>query len=132
MKRIALDTNIAVDILNGSQETIERLEKYDVYYLPIVVCGELLFGAMNSKRKTSNIKKFKGFIKTCKTLNTNSVISEEYANIRLKLKENGTPIPENDIWIASICSINKIPLATRDKHFKNIEKIKIVKLPNKK
>jgi len=128
MKRIALDTNIAVDILNGKEETLKKLSKYDIFYLPITVCGELLFGALNSNRKKRNEKTFKAFIKKCKILNSNILISEEYASIRLELKKKGTPIPENDIWIAAICKVNKIPLITRDFHFKNIDNIKLVKI----
>jgi len=130
MKRIALDTNIVVEILNGNNDTIERLQKFDIFYLPITVCGELLFGAKNSKKKKTNEKKFKAFIKSCKILNSNILIAEEYANIRLELKGKGNPIPENDIWIASICKINNIPIATRDKHFKNIDGLKIVAFSN--
>jgi len=126
MKRIALDTNIAVEILNGNQDTIERLQKFDALYLPITVCGELLFGAKNSKKSKTNEKKLKAFMKSCKTLNSNILIAEEYANIRLELKGKGNPIPENDIWIAAICKVNNIPIATRDKHFKNIDGLKIV------
>jgi len=126
MKRIALDTNIAVEILNENQDTIERLQKFNVLYLPITVCGELLFGAKNSKRSKSNEKNLKILIKSCKILNSNILIAEEYANIRLELKGKGNPIPENDIWIAAICKVNNIPIATRDKHFKNIDGLKIV------
>jgi|GEM_PF-4832043 len=34
MKRIALDTNIAIDVLNGNLNTIDKLDKYNVFYLP--------------------------------------------------------------------------------------------------
>ena len=40
--------------------------------------------------------------------------------VRKELKDKGTPIPENDIWIAATCMIYEIPLATNDKHFNNI------------
>ena len=130
MKRLALDTNIAVEILNGNEDTIAKLKKFDIFYLPITVCGELLFGALNSKKKKTNLKKFRNFIKSCKILNSNILIAEEYAAIRFRLKEKGNPIPENDIWIAAICNINNIPIATNDKHFKNIEGLKIIKFSN--
>lgn len=61
-------------------------------------------------------------------MNSNILIAEEYAKIRLKLKENGTPIPENDIWIAAICKVNAILLATNDKHFNKIEGLRILKV----
>ncbi len=107
-KRIALDTNIAIDILNNKQELILHLDQFDVYYLPITVCGELLFGAINSQKSVLNTKKFQRFIKSCKILNINMAVAEEYAKIRLSLKEKGRPIPENDIWIAAICEVSNV------------------------
>jgi tRNA(fMet)-specific endonuclease VapC len=43
------------------------------------------------------------------------------------LKLKGTPIPENDIWIAAIAMQFELPLVTRDKHFDKIERIIIEK-----
>jgi tRNA(fMet)-specific endonuclease VapC len=128
MKLIAIDTNIAVEILNNQKTTIDKISKYDVLCLPIIVCGELLYGAKNSSRKRDNEKKFNSFIQSCVILNSNSLVAEEYAEIRKGLKDKGKPIPENDIWIAAICKVNEIPLVTRDKHFKNIANLKIAKI----
>lgn len=55
-------------------------------------------------------------------MNINYIVAEKYAEIRENLKRKGKPIPENDIWIAAICSANNISLITNDKHFKNIDK----------
>ncbi len=128
MKLIAIDTSIAIEILNNQKAAINKISNYDVVCLPIIVCGELLFGAKNSSRKIVNEKKFNDFIQSCVILNSNSLVAEEYAQIRKELKEKGKPIPENDIWIAAICKVNEIPLATRDKHFKNITNLKMVKI----
>lgn len=43
------------------------------------------------------------------------------------LKDKGTPISENDIWIAATCIVYEIPLATNDKHFSNIEGLILIK-----
>ena len=127
MKKIALDTNVAIDILNGKGAVISKLKKHTFFYLPIIVCGELFFGAANSTRKTQNQKKLHAFIKSCKVLNINAPIAEAYASIRLELRKKGKPIPENDIWIAAICKINNLPLFTKDRHFEHISGLKIVK-----
>ncbi len=37
----------------------------------------------------------------------------------------GSPIPENDIWIAALADQHQLILVTRDKHFNNIETIRI-------
>lgn len=121
----ALDTNVAIDLLNGNVEILLNYEKFTSLYLPVTVCGELLYGAINSNNSKKNLIKYRGFISNCTILNINSAIAEKYASIRKGLKDKGTPIPENDIWIAATCIVYEIPLATSDKHFNNIEGLKL-------
>ncbi len=102
VKQITLDTNIAIDLLNDNKYTFEFLKNH-IVCLPTVVVGELLFGAKNSDRKKTNLLKYRDFINSCHILTINKRVSEEYSDIRLILKEKGTPIPENDIWIAAAC-----------------------------
>lgn len=128
MKRIVLDTNIVVDLLNGDKELIMRIRQYEMVFLPITVSGELLFGAKNSQKKEENLLKFRQFINSCEELNINNLVAETYSDIRLELKQKGKPIPENDIWIAAICIVNDLPLLTRDGHFKFINELKLEKL----
>ncbi|RYE41717.1 MAG: type II toxin-antitoxin system VapC family toxin [Sphingobacteriales bacterium] len=44
-----------------------------------------------------------------------------YGGIKAKLRKKGTPIPENDIWIAAICQQYNLTLITRDNHFSHVE-----------
>ena len=119
--KIALDTNVVIDIFNNKTSVIALLRSYSDIYLPVTVCGELLFGAKNSHKSVENEKKFSNFIQDCHILNVNILIAEEYAKIRKELKTKGRPIPENDIWIAATCIINNIPLATFDSNFNHID-----------
>jgi tRNA(fMet)-specific endonuclease VapC len=126
VKRIAIDTNVAIAILNNQLTVIESLKKFQVVCLPVTVCGELLFGAKNSGLSAKNEKKYLSFIECCEILDNHLLVAKTYAEIRLQLKRKGTPIPENDIWIAAACKVNNLPLMTFDKHFKSIEKLKLV------
>ncbi|NTW31460.1 MAG: type II toxin-antitoxin system VapC family toxin [Bacteroidetes bacterium] len=81
MNTIALDTNIAIDILNGKEDILYKYEKYSTIHLPVTVCGELLFGAANSDNYKKNLTKYRGFISSCMILNINSTIAEQYAII---------------------------------------------------
>ncbi|MDQ0639497.1 putative nucleic acid-binding protein [Pedobacter sp. W3I1] len=47
-----------------------------------------------------------------------------YGKIKAGLRKKGTPIPENDIWIASSAVQHKLKLSTRDKHFLQITGLK--------
>jgi predicted nucleic acid-binding protein len=46
--------------------------------------------------------------------------------VRHELKKKGTPIPENDIWIAALCLEQDVPLLSNDGHFKNIPGLEVV------
>lgn len=126
VKHIAIDTNIAIALLNNQTNIYSTLKKYDIIYLPITVCGELLFGAKNSKLSIKNTKRYIEFIQTCEVLDTSLIVAQNYASLRTQLKQKGNPIPENDIWIAAICVTNNIPLFTLDKHFTYIDELKII------
>jgi tRNA(fMet)-specific endonuclease VapC len=123
---IALDTNIAIALLNGDEDFNTFFDAFEMVYLPITTVGELLFGAMNSKRSKQNIYELNLLIGRCEILNINELIANEYANIRLQLKQIGRPIPENDIWIAATCKVNNIPLMTKDKHLTYVENLEII------
>jgi tRNA(fMet)-specific endonuclease VapC len=125
MKDIALDTNFAISFLNGNKETAEALEEYDRFFLPVTVCGELLFGARNSSRVSSNLERYVSFINSCHVLEIGFEVSDIYSEIRLSLKKKGRPIPENDIWIAAICFAYGVPLFTNDKHFSFVDGLEI-------
>ena len=94
------------------------------FYLPVTVCGELLFGAKNSSLSKRNEKRYKQFIETCEVLDNNLLVASAYATIRLELKKKGKPIPENDIWIAATCRVNTVPLLTRDNHFSYVPRLR--------
>ena len=128
MKEVALDTNIAIKFLNGNLEIIELLKEFDNIFLPIIVCGELLFGAKNSEKRIYNEKKYYEFIHTCSILNTNNLVANEYSEIRKELKDIGNPIPENDIWISALCIVNDISLISSDKHFDKVTRLKLINL----
>jgi tRNA(fMet)-specific endonuclease VapC len=44
-----------------------------------------------------------------------------YARLRLQLKTKGKPIPENDLWIATLCVEHDVKLAAVDGHFDAID-----------
>lgn len=126
--KIALDTNIVIDIFNNKRNIIDALNGYQTIYLPVTVCGELLFGAKNSARSQENEQKCIDFINSCHLLNIHELIAQEYAATRKKLKNKGKPIPENDIWIAATCIVNNIPLATYDSDFNHVDDLVLINL----
>jgi tRNA(fMet)-specific endonuclease VapC len=126
VNRIALDTNTVIAFLNGDEEISKVLSSFDKLYLPVTVCGELMFGAINSRLAEKNVSRYRELINSCEILNIERLVADQYAMVRLDLKMKGKPIPENDIWIAAACLTNDIPLFTFDKHFQHVKDLKVL------
>ncbi len=114
---IALDTNIAVDVLNDVPRTIQWLAGIGEIFLPVPVIGELRFGALKSSRASENQAKVDRLVARCRVLPADLCVANRYASVRIDLSGKGTPIPENDIWIAATCLEHGLTLATFDRHF---------------
>ncbi len=126
--KIALDTDIAIKFLNGDKTIEIFLSKYSEIYLPVIVAGELIFGALNSKHAKENLIRHKKLISRTEILEIKETTANSYANTRLFLKKKGKPIPENDLWIASLCIEHNIPLISNDTHFGYIANLKLKRL----
>jgi len=114
---IALDTSVAVRFLNGDTAIVLRVLALPEVVLPIVVVGELLFGAENSTRPLQNLPRYLEFIEACIVLPLSRETAVVYAQTRLKLKRKGRPIPMNDVWIAAQCLEQGWILVTDDTDF---------------
>lgn len=122
--RICLDTNIAIDILNGSAKILHFIDPYDYIFLPITVIGELRFGAYRSAKQSDNLVKIDALEMRCEIVEIGSAVADTYGSLKAFLAGKGTPIPENDIWIAACCVSIDAPLLTNDRHFKDIPPLK--------
>ncbi len=121
-----IDTNIVVDYIKNIEIVNKLVDRYETLYMPVIVSGELIFGAINSPNPNREISKYEMFVERCQILEINEKVAEKYAEIRLELKKKGKPIPENDIWIGAICIANELPLITQDRHFQNIEQLNLI------
>ena len=125
-KNYFLDTNIVVPFLNGENSILANIRKMELIHIPVIVLGELYYGAKKSSRFRENIEKIKAFVSQCEIYPVDETIVENYGEIKLILAKQGTPIPENDIWIAAIVKEFNLPIITRDKHFKHISALEVI------
>jgi tRNA(fMet)-specific endonuclease VapC len=123
--KIALDTDIAIKFLNGDKAIDKFLSKYSEICMPVVVVGELIFGALNLKHAEQNLARHKKLIQRSRILEITEATANTYAKARLSLKKKGKPIPENDLWIASVCIEYNVSLLSSDRHFKDIDHLRL-------
>ena len=123
--KFLLDTNIITAWLKGEKPVADKIDKAKEIYIPIIVVGELYYGALYSTRVQKNIADIKLVTSSYSVLLIDEAVTIAYGNIKAALRKKGKPIPENDIWIAAIARHHELVIATRDKHFKEIDSIKI-------
>lgn len=124
--RIAVDSNAVIAYREGNAEACHLIEEAEVLFMPVVVLGELLYGAMNSLRKEENERDVRDFAEQCVLIYTDESVATRYANLRCELKRLGRPTPENDIWIAAACLEVGASLMSRDEHFNCMENLRVV------
>jgi tRNA(fMet)-specific endonuclease VapC len=124
--RLAIDTNAVIAYREGIPEVCDFIEKADKLVMPVIVLGELLYGAVNSARQKENELAVRRFLRQCILITIDEDIAFRYADIRLKLKKSGRLIPENDIWIAATCLEFDVALLTQDGHFNNVSGLQLI------
>lgn len=119
--KFALDTNIAIAVLNGEPAVVDKLRNTTQVFLPLPVVGELLFGALNSRHLETNLSRIQQLIQRSIILEMRSETASLYAKTRMSLKQKGRPIPENDVWIGASCLEHRLALITNDTHFNLVD-----------
>jgi tRNA(fMet)-specific endonuclease VapC len=123
MKKGLLDTNFYVAFKRNDQHVVEIIRSLDFIGVDITVLAELYSGFKMGSKENLNISELEKFLNNDRThiiihdINT----AVFYAHIIKFLKEKGTPIPTNDVWIAASAMQHGLTLYTLDKHFDSIE-----------
>jgi len=124
--KLAVDTNAVIAYLAGIPEVCSLIEGAEIILLPVIVLGELFYGAANSARPQENERATHKFLVQTVLISIDESIAARYAAVRLQLKKKGRPLPENDIWIAASCLELGITLLTRDTHFDFVPELQVI------
>jgi tRNA(fMet)-specific endonuclease VapC len=123
-----LDSNIVIDIFRNNAETIKIVARLGGISIPVVVFGELYYGANKSNQTLKRTLEIEELKKRVSVLNITEKTAEIYGEIKDQLRQKGKPIPENDIWIAAITKESELPLLTKDRHFQEVEGIQVTSI----
>jgi tRNA(fMet)-specific endonuclease VapC len=124
---LVLDTSAYALADIGRAEAIEAMEKADELWLPVVVYGELYAGFRQGSRFERNWEKLNRFLAEFEVpiIEITPAVAEGYGDILLDLRKEGRPIPTNDLWIAACCHSVRGTLLTADRHFMDVERLRI-------
>ena len=123
---LALDTNALSDFAAGSEALGHALLPFRSLALPVTVLGEYRYGLHGSKRQARLNEWLLELLPEVRILEITERTTAVYARVRHQLRAAGTPIPENDVWIAAVAIEHSLPLASRDKHFKLVRGLEVL------
>ena len=114
---MVLDTSVIIAHFRDDATVTGRLASEDFLCVPAVAVGELYYGAYRASNSEEARERIRSFLDVTHTLVVDEETADQYGVIKKALAEKGTPIPDNDIWVAASAMRHGMPLAARDQHF---------------
>lgn len=127
--RYLLDTNICIYIAREKPPEVAArfaaLQPGDAA-ISVITWGELRFGAEKSKRREEVFAMLDEFASLVPVLPMPKDVGDRYAAIRSGLDSVGTPIGNNDLWIAAHALAADITLITNNsREFRRVDGLRI-------
>lgn len=131
MSTVLIDTSAYSAMRRDNQLIKDVMRRASLIVVSPITVAELSSGFLKGSRQKENLDYLDDF------LNEPGVIfvdidldtAERYALIMKTLREQGTPVPTNDIWLAALGWQHGYEILTLDEHFRNIPQAALVQLP---
>ena len=131
MNAAVVDTNVLIAFLEKGSPVAEALGRFDKLLVPAAVDAEFRAGLdMMTRAGRRRAEILDGFLDESSVafVPADRNVSVKYAMLHRVLKRQGTPIPVNDVWIASSALVLNVPLCTFDRHFRNVPLLDVVEV----
>lgn len=102
---------------DGDPKAVDCLSSAADIAIPVIVLGEFRYGIAHSRHRKRYEAWLLELLAAVPTLQIDEETAVRYAKIRTELRRSGTPLPANDVWIASLCRQHSQPIMSRDRHF---------------
>lgn len=126
IERALIDTNALIALSKREKDVAELIDTIKHPVLPMMVVGELIYGALNSSRPEANLAALAAQLAEFEILNIDRHTANFYGWSCMALRKKGRPIPDNDFWIAALGLQHSLPVVTRDKHFLEVRELVVL------
>lgn len=119
-----LDTNALSDLQQQNPGLLSILENEPILFLNLISLGEYRYGIDGSRYRDELLLWLRELQNHSQILIPDLDTLPHYSQIRHELRNAGTPIPANDIWIAALCRQHRLPILSNDAHFDRVHALK--------
>lgn len=129
MLKYLLDTNICIYI--SKQKPLNVLNKFEnlsvgEVAMSTITYGELLYSARKSQSHIKSLRQLESLAHLIPPMPLATDVGDHYGKIRSSLAKKGTPIGNNDLWIAAhALSLNVILVTNNEKEFTRVNQLTI-------
>jgi len=122
MKNIVLNTNCYAAYRAGDNRVLDALASAEAGRMSVIVLGELYAGLRGGTIMLENQEQLDLFLAkpTVRILDAGKESAEIFGEVKDQLKNAGTPLPINDVWIGAHTMETGSVLVSYDRHFKVI------------
>ncbi len=127
MRKILLDTNALTRFFAGDEKVLAALGAAETVYASVIVLGELYAGFRAGKKEKENKQIIARFLTkpTVAIIDATHETAQVFGEIKDSLRRAGSPIPSDDIWIASQAFETGAVLVTYDEHFLKVPGLRV-------
>jgi tRNA(fMet)-specific endonuclease VapC len=127
--RYLLDTNICIYIAKQRPPSVaKRFAKLSAgsVGMSLITFGELRYGAEKSTQRTQALDTLNRLETLIPVIAPDDSVGERYGAIRAHLERTGTPIGNNDLWIAAHAFALGVTLVSNNtREFERVPKLKL-------
>lgn len=129
LPRFLIDANICIYALSGRSAIVSahvnRLKPGEAV-ISAIVYGELIYGAEKSNRKDDVLRHLDALLRLIPVVPLADDSARAYGEIRADLEKIGTPIGNNDLWIAAHAKAAGLTLVSNnEREFKRVRGLKV-------
>ena len=127
--RYLLDTNICIYIAKQRPPSVaKRFAKLAAgsVGMSLITFGELRYGAEKSSQRVQTNETLSRLEELIPVITLDDVVGERYGALRAHLERAGTPIGNNDLWIAAhALSLDVTLISNNTREFERVPKLKL-------
>ena len=127
--RYLLDTNICIYIAKQRPPSVaKRFAKLATgsVGMSLITFGELRYGAEKSSQRKQALETLTRLEELIPVITPDDAVGERYGDLRAHLERAGTPIGNNDLWIAAhALSLGVTLISNNTREFERVPKLKL-------
>ena len=98
-------------------------------FVSVITLAEWRAGVLVARTRADRARRLATYTDVCEieALAIDRLVADEWANLRVRLREAGRRMPVNDSWIAATAIAHGLPVATQDDDYEAASGLRVIR-----